>query len=60
MTTVTGQASMVTVRWIKSQQLSDGIGTGLMDRGANRHLHGLQIQLAGAVPIGKDSLKLML
>jgi hypothetical protein len=51
---------MVTVRWIKSQQLGDSIGTGLMDRGANGHLYGLQIQLTGAVPIGKDSLELML
>ena len=60
MATVTRQASMVTVRWIKSQQLGDSIGTGLMDRGANGHLYGLQIQLTGAVPIGKDSLELML
>jgi hypothetical protein len=60
MTTVTGQASMVTVRWIKSQQLGDSVGAGLMDRGANRHLHGFQIQLAGAVPISKDSLELKL
>jgi hypothetical protein len=51
---------MVTVRWIKSQQLGDSIGTGLMDRGTNGHLYGLQIQLTGAVPIGKDSLELML
>lgn len=59
MTTITGQASMVSVRGIKSQQLGDRIGTGLMDRGANRHLHSLQIQLAGAMAIGKDSVKLM-
>jgi hypothetical protein len=51
---------MITVRRIKSQQLGDRISTGLMDRGANRRLHGFQIQLAGAVPIGKDSLELML
>jgi hypothetical protein len=30
-----------------------------MERGANGHLHGFQIQLTGAVPIGKDSLELM-
>jgi hypothetical protein len=54
MATFTGPASMTIVRWIKSQQLGDGIGAGLMHRGANRHLHGLQIQLAGAVPIGQD------
>jgi len=60
MTTGAGQASMITVRWIKSQQFGDRIGTGLMHRGANRHLHRLQIHLAGAVPIGKDSLELML
>lgn len=51
---------MVIVRWIKSQQFGHGIGAGLMDRRANRHLHGLQIQLAGAMLIGKDSLELML
>jgi len=51
---------MVIVGRIKSQSLGDGIGAGLMDRGANRHLHGLQIQLAGASPIGKDSLELLL
>ena len=60
MTAVAGQASMVTVRWLKSQQLGDGIGAGLMDRGSNRCLHGLQIQPAGAMPIGKDSLELVL
>jgi hypothetical protein len=50
---------MVTVRWVQSQQLGDRIGAGLMDRGANRHLNGLQIQLPSATAIGKDSLKLM-
>jgi hypothetical protein len=51
---------MVTVRWIKLQQLGDSVGAGLMDRGTNRHLHSLQIQVTGAAPIGKDSLELML
>jgi hypothetical protein len=60
MTTFAGHASMLSVRRIKSQKLGDGIGAGLMNRGANRHLHGLQIQLACAAPIGKDSLQLML
>jgi hypothetical protein len=49
---------MVGARRIKSQQLADRIGTGLVDCGANRHLHSLQIQLAGAVPVGNDSLQL--
>jgi hypothetical protein len=60
MAAITRQASMLIVGRLKSQQLGDGIGTGLMDRGTNRHLHSLQIQVAGAVPIGKDSLELML
>jgi hypothetical protein len=31
-----------------------------MDGGANRHLYRFQIQLAGAAPVGKDSLELKL
>jgi len=30
-----------------------------MDRGANRHLRGLKIQLAGLVPVGENPLQLL-
>jgi hypothetical protein len=47
-------------RWVKSQQLRDSSCASWMDGGANCHLHGLEIQLAAFVPIGKDPLPLML
>ena len=51
---------MLTVGRIKSQQLADRVSTGLVDCGANCHLHCFQIQLAGAMTITEDSLELVL
>jgi len=50
---------MVTPRRMTSQQFPDGGRTRLMDSGANRQLHGFQIQKAGSVPIRKDLLELV-
>ncbi|MDQ6705726.1 MAG: hypothetical protein M3Z85_07160 [Acidobacteriota bacterium] len=50
---------MVVIRWQKAQQFGNSVSTGLMDRGANRHLRGLQIQLAGFVPVGEYPLQLL-
>ena len=55
----TGNGSMVTLRRMTSRQFLDGGRTRLMDSGANRHLHGFQIQKAGSVPIRKDLLELV-
>ena len=59
MTTSTRNASMSIVRWWKAQQLGYRIRAGLVDGGANRHLHGREIQVAGLVLVGEDPLKLM-
>jgi len=60
MTTGTRNGSVVGVRRLKSQEFGESGGASLMDRGANRYLHGLQIQLAGPMPVGEDALELQL
>jgi hypothetical protein len=51
---------MILIRWWKAQQLCNSVGASLMDRGANCHLDGLQIQLTGLAPVGEDALELLL
>jgi len=51
---------MVGVRRVKAQQFGESGRASLMDGGANRHLHGLDIQFAGSAPVGEDPLELML
>jgi hypothetical protein len=51
---------MVVIRWAKAQQFGKGVRARLMDRGANRHLRGLEIQLAGFVAVGENPLHLLL
>jgi hypothetical protein len=50
---------MIRLRWWKAQQLGNRIRACLVNGGANGHLHGLQIQLAGLAAVGKDPLQLM-
>ncbi|MGA2117330.1 MAG: hypothetical protein ABSH56_21535 [Bryobacteraceae bacterium] len=52
-------AAMVAVRWGKAQQFGNGVSAGLVDRGANRRLRSLKIQLAGLVPVGENPLQLL-
>ncbi len=51
--------AMVVIRWCKTQQFGNRVRARLMDRGANRHLRSLQIQLAGLAPIGENPLPLL-
>jgi hypothetical protein len=41
------------------QQLRDRIGSALMHRGANRHLHGFQIQLTALAAVMENPLELL-
>jgi hypothetical protein len=43
----------------KAEQLGNGGGTGLVDRGSDSHLHSFQIQMASLLPVREDSLKLV-
>jgi len=45
--------AVAVIRWCKTQQFGNGVRARLMDGGANRHLCGLQIQLAGFVAVGE-------
>jgi hypothetical protein len=51
---------MVVIGRRKTQQFGNGVRACLMDRGADRHFRGLQIQLAGSVPVGENPLQLPL
>jgi hypothetical protein len=50
---------MAVIRRGKTQQFGNGIRASLMDRGADGHFRGLQIQLAGSVAVGENPLHLM-
>jgi hypothetical protein len=50
---------MVVIRGCKTQQFGNGVRASLMDRGANRHLGSLEIQLASLVPVGENPLQLL-
>jgi hypothetical protein len=50
---------MVVTRRRKAQQFGNGVRACLMDRGADRHLRGLKIQLASPVPVGENPLQLL-
>jgi hypothetical protein len=56
MTASASKTALVLIRGCKAQQFGNGIRARLMDRGANRHLGGLQIQLAGFVAVGENPL----
>jgi hypothetical protein len=49
---------MLVIWYAKAQQLGNGVGAGLMDGRANRHLRRFEIQATGVAPVGKDSLQL--
>jgi hypothetical protein len=51
---------MSLLRRLKSQQFGDGIRSGLMDGGTNRHLHRFQIQVAAVVLVDEDPSELLL
>jgi hypothetical protein len=51
--------AMVVIRWCKAQQFGNGVRARLMDCGANRHLGGLEIQLAGFAAVGENPLQLL-
>jgi hypothetical protein len=50
---------MVVTRRRKAQQFGNGVRARLMDGGANRHLRGLKVQLAGLAPVGENPLQLL-
>jgi hypothetical protein len=50
---------MIVIRRGKAQQFGNGVSAGVMERGADRHLRSLKIQLAGLVPVGENSLQLL-
>ena len=58
--TTTGNHPLLLVRRLPPQQFCDCVSSGLMDGGANRHLHGFQVQLATLVALVEDPLELLL
>jgi hypothetical protein len=50
---------MVVIRRGKTQQFGNGVRASLMDRCANGYFCGLEIQLAGFVPVDENPLQLL-
>jgi hypothetical protein len=51
---------MLSVRRRESQQFGESSSASLVDGGANRHLHRLEIQSSGSVAFSENPLELML
>jgi hypothetical protein len=51
---------LILIRRLPPQQLCNGFGSGLMNRRTNRHLYGLQIQLAALMAVVENALELLL